>query len=163
MIIFFHSFRYFVFVSWIAAIAGGIGVFGFGFLSASGWWADLGILALGASAYSIFFVFISLIIQKAMVFSLLFAFGWETFVPNMPGGDLSFVSIITYLNALSRHPKAAVESEPGLLGAATGAFANAPISMGLAISILVIFSAVLMVVGMNWFTRFEYVPREDGD
>lgn len=148
-------------VSWIGAVCGGFGVMGAGFFAAKGWWVDLGILALGAAAYSAFFVGVSLVLQRAMVFSLLFAFGWETFVPNMPGGDLSFVSIYTYLNAMSQHPRT-VGAMP-VLDALSGKFAENPVQAGVAVAILGIFSAGLMVWGMWWFGRNEYVAREDGD
>lgn len=152
-----------ILISWIAAVASGIGVFGLGFLQSSAWYADLGILALGSCAYTVLFVFISLIVQKAMVFSLLFAFGWETFVPNMPGGDLSLISIISYLNALSRHPKAELLPTNEIMEAITEEVVKQPIPVAVALSVLGVFSVALMVVSMNWFNRFEYVPREDGD
>lgn len=148
-------------VSWGAALFGGLGVMGFGFLGSTGWWVDLGILALGAATYSIFFVTVSLLVQKAMVFSLLFAFGWETFVPNMPG-DLYYASIYTYLNSLSQHPKLPLGQLP-VLDALSGRLTGNLVGPGLALGILGGLCVGLMALGMFWFTRFEYVPREDGE
>lgn len=148
-------------ISWIGSLCGGLGVMGLSTLGAKGWWFDLVILALGAATYSIFFVGISLLLQRAMVFSLLFAFGWETFVPNMPG-DLYYVSIYTYLNSLSAHPKLPMGQIP-VLDALSGRLTGNLVSSGLAFTILVAFAIVMVGASMWWFNKFEYVPREDGE
>lgn len=146
-------------VSWVTAVCAGIGALGFGFLSNGAWWFDLVILAVGAAAYSTFFTFVSLLVQKAMVFSLLFAFGWETFVPNMPG-DLNYVSIYSYLNQMSAHAKHA--GLMPVLDALSGAMNENPVTPWGAALILGIASTVLMAAGMVWFSKFEYLPREEG-
>ena len=147
-------------ISWVGSVFGGLGVMGFQMFSAPGWWFDFLILGLGAAAYSTFFVMVSLMLQKAMVFSLLFAFGWETFVPNMPG-DLYYVSFYTYLNSMSKHPKN-VGAMP-VLDALSGQLTGNLVSPVVAGAVLAITAVALMAAGMWWFTRFEFVPREDGD
>ena len=72
-------------VSWLACLACAVAVLGpHAFSPRLG--LDLLVMAMGCFAYTGFFVFLSLVISKSLLVSLLFAFGWETFVPNMPGG-----------------------------------------------------------------------------
>ena len=148
-------------ISWVGSLFGGIGVMGLQVFAAPGWWIDLAILALGAATYSIFFVSISLLVQKAMVFSLLFAFGWETFVPNMPG-DLFYMSFYTYLNSMSAHPKLPI-GELRVLDALSGRLTGNLVNSSTAVVILVAVTIVMTGAAMWWFNKFEYVPREDAE
>lgn len=147
-------------VAWTASFLGGFAVLGPGMFTARGWWADLPVLALGAAAYTVFFVFLSLVLNRAMVFSLLFAFGWETFVPNMPG-DLYYVSIYTYLNSLSLHPRTA--GRLPVLDALTGALNGNQVAYLTALVILSLIVATLLATSLVLFTKKEIVPREDGE
>ncbi len=117
---------------------------------------DLGVVFLGAIAYGSLFLFLSLAVNRALIWCVLFAFGWETAVPTMPG-DIYRASILSHLQAAMQHPKAVGGGILNLLG---GAPAMSPRS---AVMTLVIVSALLLALSAWWFTKFEFVPREDAE
>lgn len=147
-------------VAAMGALFGGLGVMGLETFTAVGWWRDFMVLALGGAAYMGLFVFVSLILNKAMIWTVLFAFGWETFVPNMPG-DLFYVSIYTYMKALGGHPKPEVTR--GILEAASGELGSKDVAPVVGGVVLVGIAVAFFALGMWWFNRFEFSPREDGD
>lgn len=121
---------------------------------------DLPALAIGACAYTAVFVLLSLFINRAMIVCLLFAFGWEPSVTNMPG-DIYRLSINSYLTAIAERPsnsgqKSILDVLGGLLGVNT-------IPTGTAWAVIVLMTTLAMGVAAWWFTHFEYVPREDGE
>ena len=65
---------------------------------------DLAILPIGALAYGSLFVFLATFIRWALLLGLLFAFGWESWVPSLPG-DFARISLMAYLRALAPHPQ----------------------------------------------------------
>lgn len=150
-----------VLVSWSALLAAGLGVLGPVAFQTGGFWRDWLLLALGAGAYGALFIFVSLVLNKAMIYCLLFAFGWETFVPNL-SGDLYYASIYPYLTALA--DRAEAPSAPmGVVDVLTGGLGEASIPAGTAAVVLPAVTVVLVLVGLWWFSRFEYSPREDSD
>lgn len=144
--------------SWAAV---GIATFGMGFISNPYALRDLVAIAAGAVAYGSLFVFVSLLFNRSMIFNLIFAFAWETSIPSMPG-NMSLLSISTYLNSVAQ--RAPTETGPNG-GAALGNLANAigssSVSPGIAWLVLILLSGVCLLAGMWWFTKFEFVPRED--
>jgi ABC-2 type transport system permease protein len=123
-------------------------------------WNDIVALVVGAFAYGALFLFISLISNRSMLVCLLFAFGWETSVPNMPGSMYN-LSILSHLQALAQHPESADKSK--VLGLASGTLATNTISPERAWVVLGILTVGLVVLSAWWFTNFEYVPREDAE
>ncbi|CAN5350450.1 hypothetical protein BH11ARM1_BH11ARM1_10460 [soil metagenome] len=121
---------------------------------------DLKAIVLGAFAYGALFLFISLIINRSMIVCLLFAFGWETSVPNMPG-SMGNLSILTHLQAVSQHP--AVQGEQNGLALIAGSLGTNSISADQAWGVMIALTAVMLIASAYWFTNFEYVPREDAD
>jgi ABC-2 type transport system permease protein len=121
---------------------------------------DVMALLVGAFAYGALFLFISLIFNRAMLVCLLFAFGWETSVPNMPG-SMNSLSILTYMQAIAEHP--ASQDQSKLLGIASGALGDNTIPPDRAWGILVGIIIVMLALSAWWFTHFEYVPREDAE
>ncbi len=121
---------------------------------------DLQALMMGAFAYGALFLFVSLLFNRAMLVCLLFAFGWETSVPNMPG-SMNSLSILTYMQAIAEHPSAQDQSK--LMGIAAGALGNNAISADKAWGVLVGLTVVMLALSAWWFTHFEYVPREDAE
>lgn len=117
---------------------------------------DLGVIFLGAIAYGSLFLFISLAVNRALIWCVLFAFGWETAVPSMPG-DIYRASILSHLQAIMDHPKVGGGGILNLLG---GSPAMSPRS---GVTTLVIVSAALLALSAWWFTKFEFVPREDAE
>lgn len=117
---------------------------------------DIAVIGLGAVSYGALFLFISLAVNRALIWCVLFAFGWETAVPTMPG-DIYRASILSHLQAAMQHPKVAGGGVLNLLG---GAPAISPRS---GVTTLVVISAVLLALSAWWFTKFEFVPREDAE
>lgn len=122
---------------------------------------DLVAIIVGALAYGSLFVFVTLLMSKAaMVVCLLFAFAWETAVPNMPG-SMSALSVSSYLSAIAQRPSAA---------GGTGVFGNLANSLGVnAFSaqtgwiVLTLMIAFFGGLCMWWFSTFEFLPREDAE
>ncbi len=122
---------------------------------------DLWAVFLGALAYGSLFLLVSLLFNRAMIICLLFAFGWETSVPNMPG-EIYYASIFSHLQAVAQHPSPKDAGNRGLSLIAGELNANA-LSAGTSLPILIIVSVLLVAASAWWFTRFEYVPREDAE
>ena len=123
-------------------------------------WMDLGVMALGAAAYASLFIFISLLMNRAMIVCLLFAFGWESFVPRMPG-DLYYLSISTYLKGLASHPQP--EQEGGLQAALAGNSVETLVPQIPSLIVLIAITGIFLTLAGLWFQRFEYSPREDAE
>lgn len=117
---------------------------------------DLGVVLLGSIAYGALFLFISLAVNRALIWCVIFAFGWETAVPTMPG-DIYRASILSHLQAAMQHPKVAGGGALNLLGGTPAMSASS------AVTTLVIVSAALLALSAWWFTHFEFVPREDAE
>ena len=119
---------------------------------------DMKALALASLAYTGLFTFVTLIINKAMIVNLMFAFGWELAVVNMTGSAY-YLSINSYVLTLANH----VESPQ--YKAATRFFAGQILGPRIsdATAYVVLGTLILSLVGllMYWFTKFEFVPRED--
>lgn len=128
---------------------------------------DLVAVGLGAAAYTSFFVLISLLVNRAMVYCLVYAFGWETAVPNM-SGDVGWLSLNTFVAGVGAHPEGAAPGgvgggSTGLLSALSGTLDGTRVAPATAATVLLIVAAVTLIVGMLWFSNFEYVPREDAE
>lgn len=147
-------------VSALFNISGGLAIFGGAAFGQSMVWYDVLITTLGAFAYCSLFVFISLLMNRAMIVCLLFAFGWETFVPNMPG-DLYYLSISTYMKGMAQHP---MPKEPeGITAALSGQVAEKLVPQIPSIIVLVMITVVFTAMSVAWFRAFEYSPREDAE
>ena len=64
---------------------------------------DAGAIFLGAAAYGSLFLFVTLIFNRALIICVLFAFGWESSVPNLATG-LQKLSILAHMQAIAKHP-----------------------------------------------------------
>lgn len=121
---------------------------------------DLKALAIGALAYGGLFVFVSLLMNRAMIVCLLFAFGWETAIPNVPG-YLYYVSVYSHLSAIAQHPKPSASLGP--LGALSGQLSTNSLTPTAGWTSLIGLTVVTFALSCWWFSRFEYVPREDAE
>lgn len=125
-------------------------------------WRDVLVVILGAMAYGGLFLFISMLLNRAFLFCLLFAFGWETFVPQMPG-DLYYASILSHMQALTLHPEGSYPSTAlsNLGSSASGGAAVIPAWA----SVTTLLAIFVVAVGLSaaWFQQSEYVPREDAE
>lgn len=118
---------------------------------------DLLACLVGAAFYTSFFTLLSLWINRSMIVSLLFAFGWETIVPSMPG-DMRYLTIGAYLDTISKRP--ALPTGDGL-GDAISSLSVNTMALGTAWTTSIIAIVVCFVVGALWFSTHEYLPRED--
>ncbi len=136
--------------------------FGLGTFTNGMVWRDVAAVSLGAGAYGGLFLFVSMLLNRAFLFCLLFAFGWEVFVPQMPG-DLYFASIHSHMRALTLHPVSA-QPTPALSNLTTGGADSAVgipwgVALGTLLGCWILFTALSAV----WFQNSEYVPREDAE
>ncbi|MBS1704765.1 MAG: ABC transporter permease subunit [Armatimonadetes bacterium] len=119
---------------------------------------DIVTLLLGSFAYSALFVMVSLLIHRPMIWCLLFAFGWEVAVPNMPGSTF-YLSINSYLNSFAHHPES--ESRRSFMQFLSQQIGSQSVPVITAVSVLVLLSVALVAAASYWFSFFEYVPREE--
>ena len=147
-------------VGMAAAISVSLATHGANFLSNPMLWRDAKALFVGSAAYSSLFVFFSLLMNRSMIVNLLFVFGWETFIPNLPG-DAYRISIFTYLKAIAEKPAAGnVQSPLGFFSGQTGPDLIAA-SSGWVTMLLV--TTIFAGAAAWWFKNFEYLPREDAE
>ncbi|RYG26279.1 hypothetical protein EON82_03970 [bacterium] len=122
---------------------------------------DLIALAIGALAYTGLFTLISLIVNRAMMASLLFAFGWETLAAGMPTGDIRLLTLNTHVMAIADRPTP--EGGTGFLDAVGSMLGSGGVSASVAWMVLVGVIAVTLSASMAWFAHFEYTAREDAE
>jgi ABC-2 type transport system permease protein len=119
---------------------------------------DLGAIAAGAAAYTALFTLVSLFVNRPMVLCLLFAFVWETAVPDMPG-DLYRVTISGYLTSIAHRP--AMDTANNGLDALAGLLQVNVIPPITAWAAMIGLAIACLGFGSYWFTNFEYMARED--
>jgi ABC-2 type transport system permease protein len=143
-----------------AALCVSIAVFGRAGIAQPLLISDLGTILMGSLAYGALFVLVSLMLNRAMIVCLLFAFGWESSIPNMPG-YLYYVSVYSHLTAIAHHPKPTTGN--GALTALSGQLSSNTMPASTAWTVLVCIVVGCMTLGCWWFTHFEYIPREDAE
>ncbi|HRJ26517.1 MAG TPA: ABC transporter permease subunit [Fimbriimonadaceae bacterium] len=129
-------------------------------LASSAFLRDLLAITLGAMAYGALFTLFSLLFNRAMLFGIIFAFGWELFVTNMPG-DQYYLSIMTYVSSVANHPSTEIGSR--VVRFLSGEISGSRVAPALAAFILLGLSVGLIVLSCRWFAQHEYVPREDAE
>ncbi len=148
-------------ISVASAVALSFGVYGSSALVNPLLMKDIQALLIGALAYGGLFLFVSLLFNRAMLICLLFAFGWETSVPNMPG-ELYRLSVFSYLQAIAEHPQSQ-EGGKTLMALVSGTLGTNTLSRGGAMTSMVLLITGALAISAWWFSRFEYVPREDAE
>lgn len=120
---------------------------------------DLLAIGLGVFAYSGLFLFLTLLVNRALILCVLFAFGWESSIPNLPTG-MHRMSILTHMQAVAQHPDI-----PGsrILDFAVGAGNEGSVSPGVAAITLVAVGVIGLAVSIYWFNNNEYLAREDAE
>ena len=118
------------------------------------------ILPVGAFAYGALFLLLATLLNRPLMYGLVFAFGWESWVPNLPG-KFGMVSIMTYLRTLAPHPQPAAESVDLLQFLSGGS--TTVITSGLAKGVLACVVLVALGLALAIFSNCEYVPREDAE
>ncbi len=146
-------------ISVIGMVATILGSGGFGNVHIS-FFRDLLALFLGAAAYGSLFLFITLIFNRALIICVLFAFGWESSVPNLSTG-LQKLSILAHMQAIADHPE--TEGGKKFLEAISGVLGQNNMSASASAFALLVFSIVMIGLSAYWFTTNEYIPREDAE
>ncbi|MBV6458329.1 MAG: hypothetical protein HONBIEJF_01456 [Fimbriimonadaceae bacterium] len=149
-----------------AIVVFGIGVLctvaaaaGAGALGASVIPRDIMAIAAGTLLYTALFVMFNLWMNRALTACLLYAFGWEIAIPNMPG-DMYYLSVYSYMQAIAEHPMRGPSR--GLMAMMQGQIGDSTMmTASVAWPVLVIATAALVIAAALWFSNFEYVPRED--
>jgi len=144
----------------ICAVSVSFGVFGARGLSNPLLFKDIEAFFFGAFAYGGAFMLVSLVINRALLVCLLYAFGWESTAPNMPG-ELYRLSIFSYVQALASHPEQKDLGDAGKL--MTGELGTNALTRGSGLITMLALSALACAASAWWFTHFEYVPREDAE
>lgn len=121
---------------------------------------DLIALAVGSLAYTGLFTLVSLVLNRAMIASLLFAFGWETLAAGVPG-DLKLLTLNTHVMAIADRPSP--EGGAGFLDAVGSMLGATGVSANAAWLVLVGVIGVTFAASMAWFAHFEYTAREDAE
>jgi len=119
---------------------------------------DALILPLGALAYGAVALLLATIIGRALVVGLFLAFGWETWVPILPG-NFKLVSVMTYLRALAPHARPETASSD--LMSLFAAINPESVPAALAWTVLACVSVGCLALAMMVFSVKEYVPRDD--
>jgi ABC-2 type transport system permease protein len=148
-----------ILISLLGMIATILGAGGFVAVHIS-FYRDALAIVLGAAAYGSLFLFVTLIFNRALIICVLFAFGWESSVPNLATG-LQKLSILAHMQAIAKHP----ESEGGtkFLEGITGVLGQNKLNATSSAFALLIFSVVMVGLSAYWFTTHEYIPREDSE
>ena len=112
---------------------------------------DLGVLILGLVCYSAFFTFIGTFLKKSILFGLIFSFGWENVIQYFPGTTQKF-TIAHYIKSLLPAPT-------------TGRFSFLlfrlePTSTGMAILMLLLFTAGFLALACLMFSWKEYILKD---
>jgi ABC-2 type transport system permease protein len=120
---------------------------------------DLLAIFLGALAYTSLFLFITLLFNRALIICVLFAFGWESSIPNLPSGLQKF-SILAHMQGIAKHPP----SKGGnVLDIVAGILGENKMDPTVSIFSLLLFSVLMVGLSCYWFTTHEYIPREDAE
>ncbi len=124
---------------------------------------DLPALLMGAVTYGSVFLLLGAALPKPLTYGLMFVFGWETWVPKLPGQFVR-TSIMTYLRVLSQRELTSDNTNPDgniLLSFTTPPQIEIPLSQ--AWLILGIITAVCLIGALVVFSVREYAPREDSE
>jgi ABC-2 type transport system permease protein len=126
-------------------------------------WREILVCLLGALAYLALFTFISLLFNRALIICILYAFGVELFLPNLPGDGYQ-LSIFAYMKIFSNPPLDNMQSN--LIRFASGSLGGGDeiiVSVPMAGFILLGIGVAFLLFSMWWVSNFEYVPREDAE
>jgi ABC-type transport system involved in multi-copper enzyme maturation permease subunit len=119
---------------------------------------DFLVLPVGVLAYSALFLLVATLVARPLIFGMLFAFGWESWVPSLRG-NFEKMSLMAYLRVLAPHE----QPDAGLGGAGQAliAFNPATITPKLAWTVLSGVFLVALALALLVFSIREYTPRED--
>lgn len=146
--------------AWLASVALALVTFGPSGLGSARLGRDLLILPVGALAYGAVFLLLATLLNRPLMYGLLFAFGWESWVPNMPG-NFQKVSLMSYLRVLAPHPQP--ESEAVEVTRVLTTLNPQTITQTLSWQVLLLTILIALTAALLLFSLNEYVPREDAE
>lgn len=141
---------------WLAVIALAVAAYGPAGMGQSNLARDLLVLPVGALAYGGLFVLLSTALARPQIVALLFAFGWDSWVPQLPG-KFKMLTLLAYLRALTPHL-----TQPDTGSLAPSATGDA-ISATTAWCVLGAVTALTLGAALVLFSVREYVPRDGGE
>ena len=120
---------------------------------------DCASLAVGAAAYSALFLLAATLFRRPLLWGLFFAFGWESWVPSLPG-SFGKLSLMAYLRALAPHNRPESDTVDLTQMAAS---THPAISHSLAWWVLTSVTLGCLILALVIFSNGQYVPRDDAD
>lgn len=124
---------------------------------------DVRALLIGSFAYGALFLLLGATLPRPLIYGLLFVFGWETWVPALPGA-FARISVMSYLRVLSSREIGGGQQGGDAGGNFLMAFSTPPemdISQKQAWLILLAVAMVALLGALFAFSRREYAPRDD--
>lgn len=146
-----------VLTAWTSALLLGLAAFGPAGLGGSPLGRDMAILPLGVLAYGSLALLLGTLFSRPLIVGLLYAFFWESWVPNLPG-EFEKLSVMAYLRALAPHPEPEAETQ-GLAELLKSAAAST-ITPAMAWWVLGLTTALALGLALLLFSVREYVPRD---
>lgn len=142
-----------------------LALFGFTRFGTAGVGPDLLALLLGGFAYGSLFLLLATLLTRPLIYGLMFVFGWETWVPTLPGA-FAKLSIMTYLRALSAReitPDAAPADTSGNILLMFGSAPKVEVPVSQAWIVLIAVTVVALAGALVVFSTREYAPRDDAE
>ena len=139
---------------WLASLLLALGVRGLHHWGQLSLGHDLLFLALGSLAYVGFFLLLGTLLHRPLLFGLLYVFGIESWLPNLPG-SFKMLSLMAYLWVLAPHSRTAAP-EPANPFLATAAL-TPTLAWCVVIGVIVTSVAGALIA----FSTREYVPQKD--
>ncbi len=119
---------------------------------------DILILPVAVIAYGALFLLLATFLNRPLITGLMFSFGWETWVPTMPG-NFQKLSLMSYVKVLAPHQMPSQGS--GNQGSLVADTTVAVITNHQAWTTLSVFTIVALAAAVFIFAKREYVPRDD--
>lgn len=116
------------------------------------------IIGLGAFTYAALFAAVGTFFRKPVLPAILFAFGWENLVANIPA-RVQELSLRFHLQNLVTRPESAPQDLPGLLGALLStAFHREPVPRLQSVAVLAAVMILTTVLGI-WLFRQKEITK----
>jgi hypothetical protein len=119
---------------------------------------DLLIVPVAALAYGTVFLLLATFLNRPMIYGLMFAFAWESWVPSMPG-NFKRLSLMSYIKVLAPHDRIEANNNANaLLSQMTEQIIITERQSWLTMLCVIL---IALLVALRLFTVREYVPRDD--
>jgi len=116
------------------------------------------IIGLGSFTYSALFAAVGTFFKKPVLPAILFAFGWENLVANIPA-RVQELSLRFHLQNLIERPAAAPDDLPGLLGALLSTtFKRDPVPEIQSVAVLLVVMVLSTLLGA-WLLRHKEIEK----